>query len=338
MPRSYHFVIGPAEIGLRLDHFLVRRLPESMSRSMIQRAIEEERVKVNGHPAKAKYKLKLGDAVAAVFSQLGAQGGSVHLTPANIPVQIIYEDEWLLVVNKPAGLVTHPAPGHWDGTLVNALVWHFAEAKQLARAGIVHRLDKDTSGLLLVAKTEEAHIHLARQLKARDIHRRYLAVVEGHVALDRGTVNVPVGRHATNRKVMTVRHLGGRSAVTHYQVVSRLEVPAAKPKKPSDDGFERLLFPSTLLDISLDTGRTHQIRVHMAHLGHPVVGDLTYGNHPESYWRLMGIERHFLHAFALTFQHPASRKTVSLTAPVPAAIARWLPAKAIAQLTDARKG
>ena len=231
--RTYGFMIGPAEAGLRLDHYLVRRLPATMSRNMIQRGVAEGRVQVNDRPAKAHAKLHLGDVISAVFPELGSQGGSVNLTPQEIPIEIVYEDEWLLVVNKPAGLVTHPAPGHWDGTLVNALVWHLnqkGEAK-LARAGIVHRLDKDTCGLLLVAKTEESHIALSRQLKARTIHRRYLALVEGHVALDRGTLDAPIGRHAKHRKMMSVRHLGGRSAVTHYQVIKRLGKGQGREKK-----------------------------------------------------------------------------------------------------------
>jgi len=358
--RTYEFVIGPAEAGLRLDHYLVRRLPETMSRNMIQRGVSQGRVQVNDRPAKAHAKLHLGDVINAVFPELGSQGGSVTLTPQEIPIEIVYEDEWLLVVNKPAGLVTHPAPGHWDGTLVNALIWHLKHKtldqgqktadthrghktqdirhklesevssleSDLPRAGIVHRLDKDTSGLLLVAKTEESHIALSRQLKARTIHRRYLALVEGHVALDRGTLDAPIGRHAKHRKMMTVSHLGGRSAVTHYQVIKRLG-------KGRGQGEKEIPFLCTLLDVSLDTGRTHQIRVHMAHAGHPVVGDLTYGNHPQSYWTPLGVERQFLHAMGLTFEHPVSKKPVVLAAPVPPEMAAWLSPEVIEKLSRA---
>lgn len=337
--RDYRFVVGQAEAGLRLDHYLVKRLPESMSRNMIQRGVEAARVQLNNHPVKAHAKLHLGDVISARFPELGAQGGSIALTPQDIPVDIVYEDEWLLVVNKPAGLVTHPAPGHWDGTLVNAIIWHLnqqalnqremAEGSDLPRAGIVHRLDKDTSGLLLVAKTEESHIALSRQLKARTIHRRYLALVEGHVALDHGTLNAPIGRHATHRKMMTVRHLGGRSAVTHYRVLWR----SAPRKQPPHSTLEPP-FPCTLLDVSLDTGRTHQIRVHMAHAGHPVVGDLTYGNHPQSYWSTLGVLRHFLHAMGLTFEHPVSRKPLRLSAPLPPEMASWLPPGVVEKIYD----
>lgn len=353
MARDYRFEIGQAETGMRLDHYLVRRLPATMSRSMIQRGIEEGRVALNGRAAKAHAKLRFGDAITAVFPELGARGGSVALLAQDIPVEIVYEDEWLLVVNKPAGLVTHPAPGHWDKTLVNALVWHFSRKSQdprhktqdsglepralsleskLPRAGIVHRLDKDTSGLLLVAKTEESHIALSRQLKARTIHRRYLAMVEGVVALNRGTVNVPIGRHTTHRKRMTVRHLGGRSAVTHYRVIRRLNGQQPPANGASAATYRQFSFPTTLLDISLDTGRTHQIRVHMAHMGHPVIADITYGNHPDSYWKSLGIERHFLHAFGLAFEHPAGKKPMALTARIPDEMAAWLPPEAVERL------
>ena len=367
MPRAYQLVIGQAEAGLRLDHYLVRRLPDMMSRGMIQRGIEAGTVQLNARTAKAHAKLKVGDVITAVFSELGARSGSVELTAQDIPVKIIYEDESLLVVDKPAGLVTHPAPGHWDGTLVNALVWHFKHQTRdlrpqtqdtrlkssvsslesrvsslrsqvsglesaLPRAGIVHRLDKDTSGLLLVAKTESAHIALSRQLKARTIHRRYLALVEGHVPLDRGTIAVPIGRHTTHRKVMAVRHLGGRTAVTHYQVVSRLEGEGAAVKNNPSSTLRRFSFPTTLLNVSLDTGRTHQIRVHMAHIGHPVVADLTYGNHPESYWKATNLNRHFLHAFGLAFEHPVTKKPVELWAPLPEELAAWLPSESVDRL------
>ncbi len=323
MARTYRFVIGSAEAGLRLDRYLVRRLPETMSRNMIQRGVKEGRVTLQDQAVKPHYKLRTGDVITAVFPELGAQGGNAVLTPQEIPFEVAYEDEWLLVVNKPAGLVTHPAPGHWDGTLVNAILWHLhrtqdsrpktqGENTQLPRAGIVHRLDKDTSGLLLVAKTEQAHIALSRQLKARTIHRRYLALVEGQMPLDRGTIDVPIGRHLTHRKVLTVRHLGGRSAVTHYRVIKRF-------------GAQALPFPHTLLEVALDTGRTHQIRVHMAHMGHPVIGDATYGNHPPSYWLPLGVTRQLLHAAGLTFEHPVHRRAVVLSAAIPQDMVHWMP-------------
>ena len=243
MARDYRFTIGASETGMRLDRYLVRRLPESVSRSMIQRVVEAGAVTISGRPVKAHYKLHRGEMVLARVEQLPSLPADVDLIPQAIPLEIAFEDAHLLVVNKPAGLVTHPAPGHWDGTLVNGILWHFQSAQgsglraqgnrpqppapspepTLPRAGIIHRLDKDTSGLLIVAKTPIAHAGLSRQMKARTIKRRYMAVVEGHVPLHEGTVSAAIGRHATHRKEMTVRHLGGRSAVTHYRVVKRFK-------------------------------------------------------------------------------------------------------------------
>ena len=311
MPRAYQFVIGVAETGLRLDRYLARRLPAAVSRAMIQRSIRDGRVTVGDRSAKPNQKLRTGSVIVARFDQLGARSRGITLAPQAIPLDVVHEDAELLVVNKPAGLVTHPAPGHWDGTLVNAVLWHLGQrADGVPRAGIVHRLDKDTSGLLLVAKTEAAHAALSRQLKARAIRRRYLALVEGHLPLDAGTVDAPIGRHATHRKEMTVRHLGGRAAVTHYRVMRRFsaEGPAA---------------PCTLVEVSLETGRTHQIRVHMAHLGHPVVGDTTYGRHPASFWREAGVDRQLLHAYHLSLTHPRTGRRLTLTAPAPDDIVQW---------------
>ena len=311
MARTYQFTVGLGEAGLRLDQCLTRHLPAGVSRAMIQRGIRGGAITVGGHPVKAHYKLHRGDVVSAPFAQLPAPARHRPLTPQEIPLEIVHEDADLLVVNKPAGLVTHPAPGHWDGTLVNAILWHLHQAasRPLARAGIVHRLDKDTSGLLLVAKTEAAHHLLSRQLKARKIRRSYLALVEGHLPLDAGTIAAPIGRHLIHRKVMTVRHLGGRGAVTHYRVLKRLQ---------------SVEFPCTLLDVSLETGRTHQIRVHMAHVGHPIVGDTTYGRRPAGSWQSMGVSRHLLHAYRLSFQHPVSGRTITVSAPAPADMAPWV--------------
>ena len=332
MARTYEFSVGAGDSGLRLDRYLARRLPASVSRAMIQRAIREGLVNVGGRAVKAHHRLHQGDRIAARFDQLPAPPRDVDLVPQPIPLEIAYEDADLLVVNKPAGLVTHPAPGHWDGTLVNAILWHLGQAAScklqaasskspplqpaarslrpsLVRAGIVHRLDKDTSGLLLVAKNELAHIALSRQLKSRTIRRCYLALVEGHLPLDAGTINVPIGRHATHRKEMTVRHLGGRSAVTHYRVIKR---------------FGRTDVPYTLLELSLETGRTHQIRVHLAHVGHPVLGDPVYGRRPTGDWQAMGIGRQLLHAYAIRFVHPTTRTPLTLRSRIPEDMSRWL--------------
>ncbi len=342
MARTYEFIIGKAEVGLRLDHYLVKHLPMAVSRSMIQRDVRAGKVTVGQRAVKTHHKLQLGDAVRAEFDELPARSSRVTLIPQPIPLDLVYEDAVLLVVNKPAGLVTHPAPGHWDGTLVNAILWHLGQGtgdggqmssspvsrptSHIPRAGIVHRLDKDTSGLLLVAKTETAHAALSKQLKARLIKRRYLALVEGHLPLDEGTVDAAIGRHLTHRKVMTIRHLGGRSAVTHYRVLRRFTTtpttlqPSAPPAQP---------FPYTLLEVALETGRTHQIRVHMAHLGHPVLGDLTYGRHPASVWHALGITRQLLHAYAIRFAHPTTHAMLALHAPLPADVQHWVAGVAI---------
>lgn len=294
---------------------------------MIQRSIRAGQVTIADRPIKVHYKLQAADRIHAVFDQLPARGGEAALVPQPIPLEIVYEDATLLVVNKPAGLVTHPAPGHWDGTLVNAILWHFEQQRGtsdtrqvLPRAGIVHRLDKDTSGLLLVAKTEAAHFALAKQLKARTLTRRYLAIVEGLMPLETGTVHAPIGRHHAHRKVMTVRHLGGRVATTHYRVIKRVKTEGA---------------PHTLLELSLETGRTHQIRVHLAHLGYPVVGDATYGRRPASDWASIGVTRQLLHAYRLSFRHPGNGKEISVSAAPPEDMLRWFDAESRARVSVA---
>ncbi|OGX40335.1 MAG: hypothetical protein A3C53_03140 [Omnitrophica WOR_2 bacterium RIFCSPHIGHO2_02_FULL_68_15] len=353
MARTYEFSVGPAEAGVRLDKYLIAHLPESVSRAMVQRRIREGLVTVSARPAKAHQKLRRGDVVTAVFAHLPPPARDFPMTPQDIPLEVVYEDAAVLVVNKPAGLVTHPAPGHWDGTLMNALLWHLQQKSVggsglgaggkgpeprtpnpeplVARAGIVHRLDKDTSGLLLVAKTEPARASLARQMKARTIHRRYLAVVEGLLPLDAGTVNAPLGRHPKRRKEVAIRHIGGREAVTHYRVLKRFGVQGwglgakAKSPEPRTLNPERATFPCTLIDVALETGRTHQIRVHLASLGHPVAGDPVYGRRPPSYWTGLGISRQLLHAYALRFVHPTTRTTVEVSAGIPEDMARWIP-------------
>jgi 23S rRNA pseudouridine1911/1915/1917 synthase len=286
--------------------------------------------------------------VNARFDQLTASPDAAAPAPQDIPLDVVHEDADVLVVNKPAGLVTHPAPGHWDGTLVNAILWHLQQTgpsagrsdtgrlrdhgsaasaaeprRALPRAGIVHRLDKDTSGLLLVAKTETAHHLLSKQLKSRAMHRRYLAVVEGQLSLDTGTVSAAIGRHHVHRKEMAVRHVGGRVAVTHYRALARSIVQGPAP---ADGAGKRVALPCTLVEVSLETGRTHQIRVHMAHLGHPVVGDLTYGRHPAEFWASIGVHRQLLHAYALQCVHPATRKPIQFRAPLPEDFRRWVAA------------
>ncbi len=358
MARAYEFVVGKAEAGHRLDQYLVQHLPTALSRSMVQRAVRAGCVTIGNHAVKSHQKLRQGDVITARFEELPARGTDTVLIPQPIPLDIAYEDRELLVVHKPAGLVTHPAPGHWDGTLVNALLWHYQqttgsklEARSwkleagtstfqppasslqppLPRAGIVHRLDKDTSGLLIVAKTERSHAALSKQLKSRTIKRQYLALVEGHLPLNQGTVQAAIGRHHIHRKEMAVRHLGGRSAVTHYRVLRRYTAEGSRPKaegkslgSPASSLQPPAKFQYSLLEVSLETGRTHQIRVHMAHLGHPVLGDTTYGRRPAGFWQAMGISRQLLHAQTIRFLHPTTRKPIELTSPTPQDIERWI--------------
>ncbi|MDP3703565.1 MAG: RluA family pseudouridine synthase [Candidatus Omnitrophota bacterium] len=348
MSREYRFTIGPAEAGMRLDRYLVRRLPEAVSRSMIQRVVREGSVTIGGRPVKAHYKLHRGEMIEARVEQLPSLPADVDMIAQPIPLEIVFEDAHVLVVNKPPGLVTHPAPGHWDGTLVNGILWHLKQRQatprlrsgqasdkrqELPRAGIIHRLDKDTSGLLIVAKTPIAHAGLARQMKVRTIKRRYLTVVEGHIPMDEGTVNAAIGRHATHRKEMTIRHLGGRSAVTHYRVLKRFkgssEFGVRNSELQSEIPHSALRTPhslvATLLEVSLETGRTHQIRVHMAHLGYPVVGDTTYGKHPASFWQALSVSRQLLHAYAIRFTHPVTKQPIELKAPIPDDMKPWIP-------------
>lgn len=344
MARTYRFVIGPKDARQRVDRYLVQHLPKTLSRAAIRRAIEAGHVTVEAHLTKPHRLVKVGETVVARLVQLPQPSTGVTIRPEPIPLEIVYEDDQLLVVNKSPGLVTHPAPGHWSGTLVNAIAWHLVKKCQaphgisparevpgtfLPRAGIVHRLDKDTSGLLVVAKTETALRLLARQLKARTMSRRYVAFVDGHVPYNEGTVEAAIGRHHKDRKLMAVRYLGGRQAVTHYRVLKRfganLQSPIRNPQ----------LFPYTLLEVTLETGRTHQIRVHMAHLGHPVLGDPVYSRHPAGYWRGLGITRQLLHAYAIRFLHPATNQPVQCQITVPEDMNPWLSGY---DLTEALEG
>lgn len=272
--------------GMRLDQVLAELFAE-YSRSKLQTWIKSGRVQVNGLPLKAKDKLEGGEAIT-----LDAEAEVVITSePEDIPLDIVYEDDCLLIVNKPAGLVVHPAVGNWHGTLVNALLHHEPSLETLPRAGIVHRIDKDTSGLLMIAKTLQAHHSLTGQLQEREIHREYLAVTRGRMTAG-GTVDEPIGRHPSDRKRYVVRE-SGKVAITHYRVVQR---------------FTR----HTLIQVKLETGRTHQIRVHMAHIRFPLLGDQVYGGRfqmpPDCSARLekalRGFKRQALHAAKLGLLHP----------------------------------
>jgi len=284
------------EAGMRLDRYLTTLLPD-VSRTVIQKLIEDKEVLVNGHTSKSGYALKMGDKVQLKSLDLHVKNTSI--TPNSLPLNIIYEDEDLLVVNKAAGMVVHPAPGHRDDTLVNALAAYdpdIVKEDSGLRPGIIHRLDKDTSGLIIIAKNAIAHSALAGQMKRREIIKRYLALVEGVVALDQGRIDAPIGRNPRHRQQMAVTVVKSREARTHFRVQQR---------------FSR----HTLLLLELETGRTHQIRVHLRAIGHPVVGDPVYGSGNIN--RGLSLGRQFLHALQLIFTHPTSGDVIQLEAPLP---------------------
>jgi len=284
----------------RLDRWLSEQSPD-LSRSRIQKLIEQGQVAVNGGICQSKKAIvKVGDWVQITIPE----PQPLDLQPEAIPLEVLYEDDALIIINKPVQLVVHPAPGHPSGTLVNALLAHcqsLAGIGGVQRPGIVHRLDKDTSGAIVVAKTDQAHHHLQAQLKSKTARRDYLGIVYGAPSVTSGTVDAPIGRHLVDRKKMAVVP-NGRSAVTHWQ------------------GEERL-GPYSLIPFRLETGRTHQIRVHSTHMGHPIVGDLQYGSGRSVGVNLTG---QALHAWKLTLQHPVSGREIEAIAPPPSEFATLL--------------
>ncbi len=279
--------------GERLDAFLARTA-ENLSRSAAQKLIEEGHVTRNGKPGKKNDKLSPGDQVEYTIPQ----AKPVDIQPTQMQLDIVYEDEDLLVINKPKGLVVHPAPGHSDDTLVNGLLYALGDdlsgINGELRPGIVHRIDKDTSGLLAVAKNDYAHAMLASQLKDHTMARTYEAIVCGNLKEDSGTVDAPIGRHPTDRKKMCVIQRNSKPAVTHWEVIRRYR------------GY-------THIRCKLETGRTHQIRVHMAYIGHPILGDTVYGHKNKE----LGQDSQCLHAGALCFQHPRDGHPVMVFAQLP---------------------
>ena len=286
--------LTPAAGGLRADQFLAAAL-DGLTRSAAQKLLEEGRVLCQGKVLKKNDRLKEGVPLTVVIPD----PEPVEIIPQDIPLDVVYEDEDVIVVNKPVGLVVHPAPGHPDGTLVNALLFHCGQSLSgingQLRPGIVHRIDRDTSGLLIAAKNDLAHLSLAQQLQDHSLYRAYEAVVLGGFREEEGTVSLPIARHPTDRKKMAVNHLNGRPAVTHWKVLARYP------------GY-------THLQCRLETGRTHQIRVHMAAQGHPVLGDPVYGGARKGFPELAG---QCLHARRLTFRHPRTGETLTVECPLP---------------------
>ena len=279
--------------GQRADQFLAAALPQ-LTRSAAQKLLEEGAVTLNGRPVKKNYKTAPEDELVVVLPD----PAPVDILPQDIPLDVVYEDEDVIAVNKPVGLVVHPAAGHPDGTLVNALLYHCGNSLSgingALRPGIVHRIDRDTSGLIIAAKNDTAHLALAAQLQDHSLYREYEAVCVGNLKQDQGTVNAPIARHPTDRKKMAVNSLQGREAVTHWTVLERFS------------GY-------THIQCRLETGRTHQIRVHMAHTGHPLLGDVVYGS--KKPWP--GLAGQCLHARRLSFVHPRTGERLTLECPLP---------------------
>ena len=284
--------INVDEDNIRLDTYVARKVPE-LSRTMIQKLIESGDVLVNGDKKKLSYKVLSGDIITINITE----AKEVDLKPQEIPVEVVYEDNDIIVVNKPKGMVVHPANGNPDGTLVNAIMAMCKDSLSgiggELRPGIVHRIDKDTSGLLIVAKNDKAHIEMSNQIKNHEVKKIYIALVRGIVGEDEATIDMPIGRSTKDRKKMAVVK-NGKEAVTHFKVLKR---------------YDRY----TLLEVKIDTGRTHQIRVHMAEIGHPVVGDMVYSNGKNDF----GVEGQMLHAKSLDFRHPITGKQMHLEAELP---------------------
>ncbi|MEK0313093.1 RluA family pseudouridine synthase [Cohnella sp. 56] len=288
--------IAGDDAGARIDKFLADAIKDAaVSRSQIQDWIRDGHVTVNSLRVKPNAKLAAGSVVAVDMPD----AAPIEAEPENIPLVVVYEDADVIVIDKPRGLVVHPAPGHASGTVVNALLYHCRDLSGIngnLRPGIVHRIDKDTSGLLMAAKNDLAHGSLAQQLKDHSVTRRYTALVYGNVPHDRGTIDAPIGRDSGDRKLFTVTEKGSKRAVTHFTVVERFG-------------------DYTLVELQLETGRTHQIRVHMKYIGHTIVGDPFYGGRSG---RTLGMAGQALHAGILGFDHPRTGERLSFEAPLPA--------------------
>lgn len=284
------------EEKIRLDSYISSK-QEEMSRSTIQRLIEEGKITVNDRKEKASYKVQNEDLITIEIEK----PKEVQIEAQNIPLDIIYEDEHILVVNKQKGLVVHPANGNWDGTLVNAIMAYCKDSLSgiggELRPGIVHRIDKDTSGLLIIAKNDKAHTKMSQQIKNREVKKTYITLVRGIIPENEATINMPIGRSTKDRKKMAVVK-EGKEAITHFKVINRYTTQKGS---------------YTLLEVKIDTGRTHQIRVHLSQIGHPIIGDMTYSNGKNEF----GVEGQCLHAKSLEFKHPITGKNMKLEAPLP---------------------
>ena len=298
---AYTLTTELCDEGLRLDRFLSEEL-EDHSRSFLQKLIKEGLVTVDGKPVKANYRLSAGQQVSVQVRE----PEEVNIEPQEMPLDILYEDGDVCIVNKPKGIVVHPAAGHYRDTLVNGIMYHCQDSLSgingSLRPGIVHRIDKDTTGALIICKNDKAHSCIAEQLKEHSITRRYRAIIIGNLSEDEGTVDAPIGRHPTQRKKMAVNRNNGKRAVTHYRVLARFR------------GY-------TYIECRLETGRTHQIRVHMASIGHPLLGDTVYGPAKQAYPSLEG---QTLHAMVIGFVHPTTGAYMEFEAPLPAYFAELL--------------
>jgi 23S rRNA pseudouridine1911/1915/1917 synthase len=290
---TIELTVTPEEGGIRIDRYLSDKR-EELSRSYLQKLLKEHLVTVNGKEIKANYKVQASDVVVLTLPELTEP----DILAEEIPLDILYEDEDLMVINKPKGMVVHPSVGHTSGTLVNAVMAHCGEnlsgINGVMRPGIVHRIDKDTTGALFICKNDAAHRALADQLKEHSIRRRYRAIVWGNLKEDEGTVEGPIGRHPTDRKRMAINYKNGKDAVTHYRVLERFG-------------------NATYVECRLETGRTHQIRVHMTSIGHPLLGDEVYGTRKDSFH----LQGQTLHAMILGFTHPRTGEYLEFTAPLP---------------------
>ena len=291
---SQEFVVAPEDAGVRIDRYLSDQC-QDISRSYLQKLLKEQSVLVEEKPVKSNYKVNTGDRISLTLPEIREP----EIVPEDIPLDIIYEDKDIILINKPKGMVVHPAAGHYSGTLVNGLMSHcrseLSGINGVMRPGIVHRIDMDTTGVLIVCKNDMAHNSISEQLKEHSITRKYAAIVHGVLKDDEGTINAPIGRHPIDRKKMSINEKNGRNAITHYRVLERFR-------------------QYTYIECQLETGRTHQIRVHMASTGHPLLGDSVYGP-AKCPFRLNG---QTLHAGVLGIIHPRTGEYMEFTAPLPA--------------------